>query len=177
MFHICKAKDGQFYVVLTAGNHEVLSVSELLNQKESCYTNILAQARIFTEAGVLVKDFSENKIIVFMLRPTGAKEQVETSDAPVHIYDSEKTGRFYVVLRGKNHEVLSSSEILNHKQSAYGNIQSQMVNINSEETINVQDNTGESPKTYWLRRNGEIVGHQNLKISPVPVIKNSTWQL
>ena len=58
----------------------------------------------------------------------------------VHIVKSKKTGQFMVIVTGRNGEKLSTSELLNTKQSAFKNVRAQLVQMESDNCC-VQDNS------------------------------------
>lgn len=67
----------------------------------------------------------------------------------IHICKSKKTKEFYVVVTGNNNEILSTSELLKTKQSAWKNIRAQINQFSSSSCL-VQDNTLRSKnKMIW----------------------------
>ncbi len=84
----------------------------------------------------------------------------------IHLCRSAKTKEFYVVVLAKNGEVLSTSELLKSKASAWKNIKSQITSITGSAMtrVNVQDDTIQKPCIYLIDAYGF-----KLKVSVVPV--------
>ena len=160
MFHICKSKDDKFYVVLVAGNHEALSVNETFEQKESAWRNMVAQLNCFNDAAIWVGDRTVEDCAFYRFEPSGRKETVlqpSIKNTLVNIWLAENQ-QFYVTVRSHNNQTLSSTETFNHKQSAWVNIQAQMIALGGF-MVRVQDNTTENQQQYWLHDNGNKVLH------------------
>ena len=106
-FIIKKAKNDQFYFVLTAKNGEIIMQSEYYKQKASCENGIES-----------VK--------------TNAPTASDSEDSnPAFITKQAKNDQFYFVLTAKNGQVIGRSEYYKQKASCDNGIQS--VKKNSQE--------------------------------------------
>jgi uncharacterized protein YegP (UPF0339 family) len=86
MIHICKSpKTKQFYIVVLAKNGEVLSTSELLKNKSSCYKNIRSQMKEFdNHEFCFYQDDTGSKPLVFAIDEDVKKVRHDIKPHPIY---------------------------------------------------------------------------------------------